>query len=133
MEYLVGAIASLLCWLAVWRYIQAQAKKFNPRKFRNTQTAAVQLIEPIARKIAGLSPQSLPLTQSSKIFQQESDTRVKVVFFEKLAYWMEPSGFFVANTKDGIIEFSSKRPVDTSQMSSKELDILMEIVEELRR
>ena len=54
---------------------------------------------------------------------------LKVLFFEKDAYWIKENALFIAEQEDGIVKEDTARRVDTMGMNRVQLEKVMYIVD----
>lgn len=65
------------------------------------------------------------------LFDEEKET-VRVAVYDEKAYWVYENVFYESDvTREP--DFSTARPIDTTSMSSKELNQLMIILDELKQ
>ena len=62
---------------------------------------------------------------------QEEDEFVSVAVVEDKAYWVINNMFYQADIIDGEVDKTSSRPVDAFQMSSKEINKMLYILDNL--
>jgi hypothetical protein len=76
------------------------------------------------------------LFEVPEIFSQSKkhvrDNSVKVLIMEDSAYWVHNNMFYVANTVDGLVDQETVRPVDTNNMSKRDIDKMLFILDSLR-
>lgn len=70
-----------------------------------------------------------PLSQSRKHIR---DNSVKVLIMEDSAYWVHNNMFYVADTVDGAVDSETVRPVDTNNMSKRDIDKMLFILDSLK-
>ncbi len=58
---------------------------------------------------------------------------VKIIVIEQKAYWVKDNIFYTAETRNGNIIHDTARPVDTSNMSKKDIDKMLFILDNLGR
>ena len=71
-------------------------------------------------------------TTQSKKRQEERGTKIIVTEDDK-AYWVIDNIFYTTNVINGRPDFDNARPIDTSNMSKKELDKMLFILDNLGR
>jgi hypothetical protein len=69
------------------------------------------------------------VTQSKKHAQKNM---VKIIVHEGKAYWTVDNVFYVAKSIDGRIDEETITPLDTTNMSKKEIEIMMDILDTLK-
>jgi hypothetical protein len=76
------------------------------------------------------------LFEVPKVFSQARkhvrDNSVKVLMMEDNAYWVHNNMFYVADTVDGFVNQETVRPVDTNNMSKRDIDKMLFILDSLR-
>ena len=70
-----------------------------------------------------------PSSQLQK--RREKDT-IKVLFIEDQAYWVASNIFYVANVENGTPVPETAKPVDTANMSKKDIQKMLSILDNLR-
>ena len=70
-----------------------------------------------------------PLSQARK--HMRSNT-VKVLIIEGQAYWVHDNMFYVADTVEGLVNPDTVRPVDTNNMSKRDIDKMLFILDSLK-
>lgn len=68
-------------------------------------------------------------TQASKYADKNS---IKVIFIENKAYWVANNIFYCADAIGGSVNIDSTEPIDTSNMSKKEIDKMLFILDNLK-
>jgi hypothetical protein len=71
-------------------------------------------------------------TTQSKKRKEEGSTKI-IVTEDDIAYWVIDNIFYTANVINGRPDFDNAKPVDTSNMSKKELDKMLFILDNLGR
>jgi ribosomal protein L16 Arg81 hydroxylase len=69
------------------------------------------------------------LSQSRKHVR---DNSVKVLIIEDSAYWVHKNMFYVADAVDGEVDSDTVRPVDTNNMSKRDIDKMLFILDSLK-
>jgi len=70
----------------------------------------------------------------SQLKIRKQKTKVNIIFTkENKAYWVDNNIFYVANVIDGNPDFNNAEKVDTTNMSKKELDKMLTILDNLDR
>jgi hypothetical protein len=70
------------------------------------------------------------ITQSQKHVQKNM---LKVVITEGKAYWILDNVFYTANAINGRVDESTVRPLDIENLSKKDLDKMLSILDDLRK
>ena len=71
----------------------------------------------------------LPLKRPRQTINHEKSIHLKVLFFEKDAYWIKENALFIAEQEDGIVKEDTARRVDTMGMNRVQLEKVMYIVD----
>ena len=69
---------------------------------------------------------------SSQLNKRKEDKTTKVVILEDQAYWVDNNVFYVGLTVNGIVKPETARPLDTSKLSTKDIDKLLFILDTLK-
>jgi len=79
--------------------------------------------------------QNLPVEFENKTLTQlqklRKDNVIKVAIFEDKAYWVHNNIFYVSNIIDGDIDNGGAKPIDAHKLSKKEMDFLLEVLDNL--
>ena len=70
------------------------------------------------------------LPSQSKIHSEKY--MIKVMVLEDNAYWVKDNIFFTANVEDGLVLPETTKQVDTLNMSKKDIDKMMFILDKLK-
>ena len=70
------------------------------------------------------------VTSQSKIWREKQTT--KVVILDKKAYWISNNIFYVGEAVDGKVKPETGQPLDTSNMSKREIDKMLFILDNLK-
>ena len=70
-----------------------------------------------------------PLSQSRKHLNNNT---VRVLIVEDHAYWVHDNMFYVAETIDGLVNPETVRPIDTNNMSNRDIDKMLFILDSLK-
>ena len=57
---------------------------------------------------------------------------VRVLMIEGQAYWVHDNMFYVADTANGLVDPETVRPIDTNNMSNRDIDKMLFILDSLR-
>jgi len=77
----------------------------------------------------GLYERPMPKSQALKHADKNS---VKVVFIEDKAYWVANNIFYCAEVIGGNVNIDTTKPVDTNNMSKKDIDKMLFVLDNLR-
>jgi hypothetical protein len=70
------------------------------------------------------------VTSQSKIWKEKQTT--KVVIIDEKAYWVSNNMFYVGDAVNGKVNPETGKPLDTSNMSKKQIDKLLFILDNLK-
>jgi hypothetical protein len=70
-----------------------------------------------------------PLSQAGK---HRRNNTVRVLIIEDNAYWVHDNMFYMADTVEGLVNPETVRPVDTNNMSNRDIDKMLFILDSLR-
>ena len=73
----------------------------------------------------------LPKPESQANKHVKNNT-VKVIILEDQAYWVHNNKFYVADAIDGSVDSETVRPIDTNNMSKRDIDKMLSILDSLR-
>jgi hypothetical protein len=127
MEYVVGAVLTLITVVVANRLITKQLKNEKSTIVRYSQSHIYSVVAPMMFGFGTVA--SKRSTQSSK-YQEEAYIRVVIV--DNKAYWIRENTFFTADVVDGAVDKESTKEVDTMAMNDVELKKMLVIVETLR-
>ena len=72
-----------------------------------------------------------PRRQSQSLKHVEKNT-IKVIFIEDNAYWVSNNIFYCAEAIGGNVNIDTTRPIDTNNMSKKDIDKMLFILDNLK-
>ena len=70
-----------------------------------------------------------PVSQARK---HVSKNTVRVLIIEDQAYWVHDNMFYIADTAEGLVNADTVRPVDTHNMSKRDIDKMLFILDSLK-
>jgi hypothetical protein len=127
MEYLLVIGLTLLTY---WSIIKVSNKRrmvfLNKYKYR--QSDIYEMVKDIVPKQVFDKPKVI--TQSQKHIQKNM---LKVVITEGKAYWILDNVFYTANAINGRVDEETIKPLDVEDMSTKELDKMLSILDDLKQ
>ena len=127
MEYLliVG-----LTFVVSWSIIKTSNKKRGIflSKIRYRQSNIYEMVKDVIPKDMFDKPKVI--TQSQKHVQKNM---LKVVITEGKAYWILDNVFYTANAINGRVDESTVKPLDIENLSKKDLDKMLSILDDLRK
>jgi hypothetical protein len=127
MEYVVGAILTLIIVATANKLIAKQLSKKRMPTIRYSQSHIYSVVAPM---MFGLDARVPYRSTQSTNYQEESYT--KVVISENKAYWIKENTFYMADVVNGMVDKETTQQVDTMSMSDVELKKMLVIVETLR-
>jgi hypothetical protein len=127
MEYLLVIGLTLL---AYWSIIKISNKKRISflKKIKYRQSNIHEIIKDVIPKQRFEKPKFI--TQSQKHVQKNM---LKVVIEKDKAYWILDNVFYTANAINGRIDEDTAKPLDIENMSTKELDNMLSILDDLKQ
>ena len=127
MEYLlvVG-----LTFIVSWSIIKISNKKRGRflSKIRYRQSNIYEMVKDVIPKEMFDKPKVI--TQSQKHVQKNM---LKVVITEGKAYWILDNVFYIANSINGRVDESTVEPLDIQNLSKKDLNKMLSILDDLRK
>jgi hypothetical protein len=76
-----------------------------------------------------LEDKEKPLTQSEK---RNSKDKINVLVIDEEAYWVSDNTFFIAKAEDGEVMLETAKPINTKDMSKKDIDKMLFILDNLQ-
>jgi hypothetical protein len=76
-----------------------------------------------------LEDKEKPLTQSEK---RNSKDKINVLVIDEEAYWVSDNTFFIAKAEDGQVMLETAEPINTKDMSKKDIDKMLFILDNLQ-
>jgi len=127
MEYLLVIGLTLLSY---WSIIKISNKKrmafLNKNKYR--QSSIYEMVKDIVPKQRFDKPKVI--TQSQRHIQKNM---LRVVIADGSAYWILNNVFYTANAINGRVDEETIQPLDIENMSTKELDKMLSILDDLKQ
>lgn len=127
MEYLLIIGLTLF---ASWSIIKISNKRrmMFLKKHKYKQSYIYEIVKDIVPKQVFDKPKVM--TQSEKHIQKNM---LKVVITEGKAYWVVDNVFYIANAINGRVDEKTIKPLDIENMSTKELDNMLSILDDLKQ
>jgi hypothetical protein len=85
-------------------------------------------MEPRIHDLEAVFNENSPKSQLDRIRKKNI---IRVAIVEKKAYWVHENIFYVADVVDGEIDNNAAQPIDAHNLSKKELDKLLYILDSL--
>ena len=127
MEYLLIIGLTLLSY---WSIIKISNKRrmifLNKNKYR--QSSIYEMVKDVVPKQRFDKPKVI--TQSQRHIQKNM---LRVVIAEGSAYWILNNVFYTANAINGRVDEETIKPLDIENMSTKELDKMLSILDDLKQ
>jgi hypothetical protein len=121
---LIGLTFIILCSIII-KVVKNRKKHFA--KLVYTQSSIHQIVKGFLPKDLFEVPKML--SQSRKHVRNNT---VKVLIIEDSAYWVHNNMFYVADAVDGEVDSETVRPVDTNNMSKRDIDKMLFILDSLK-
>jgi hypothetical protein len=121
---LIGLTFIILCSIII-KVVKNRKKHFA--KLVYTQSSIHQIVKSFLPKDLFEVPKML--SQSRKHVRNNT---VKVLIIEDSAYWVHNNMFYVADAVDGEVDSETVRPVDTNNMSKRDIDKMLFILDSLK-
>jgi hypothetical protein len=126
MEYLlVVGLTILATWFIIRIVTKSKYKKSHRVIYRQSD---------MHKMMKKFFTYELPQHQntSSQLQKRVEKSTIKVLVVEDQAYWVASNIFYVANVEDGAPVTDSAKPVDTTNMSKKDVEKMLFILDNLR-
>jgi hypothetical protein len=126
MEYfLVVGLTILATWFIIRIVTKSKYKKSHRVIYRQSD---------MHKMMKKFFTYELPQHQdtSSQLQKRREKSTLKVLVVEDQAYWVASNIFYVANVEDGAPVPESAKPVDTTNMSKKDVEKMLFILDNLR-
>ena len=126
MTYILAIGLTLLATSSIIIIAVKKSKKYFI-KVVYTQSDIHQIVKNFIPKDLFEMPN--PLSQARKHIRSNT---VKVLIIEDQAYWVHNNMFYVADTVEGLVSPETVRPVDTNNMSKRDIDKMLFILDSLK-
>ena len=126
MTYILAIGLTLLATSSIIIIAVKKSKKYFI-KVVYTQSDIHQIVKNFIPKDLFEMPK--PLSQARKHIRSNT---VKVLIIEDQAYWVHNNMFYVADTVEGLVSPETVRPVDTNNMSKRDIDKMLFILDSLK-
>jgi hypothetical protein len=123
-EYFLGFLVAIVM-LVLLRFLIPRTIRNNPiNKIRYSQSHIHEIT-------SHYLPDSLflPIKKPRQSSNHEKSINLKVLFFEKEAYWIKGNTLFIAEQEDGIVKEETAKRVDTMGMNRVQLEKVIYIVD----
>jgi hypothetical protein len=123
-EYFLGFLVAI-GMLVLLRFLVPRITKSNPiQKIKYSQTHIHNIIKDNLPEYL-----FLPIRKPRQTINHDKSVNLKVLFFEKEAYWIKGNALFIADQEDGIVKEDTARRVDTMGMNRVQLEKVIYIVD----
>lgn len=118
-----------LTLIASWSIIKIAAKT---KKKRIAKTMYSQSDMHRMLKIFFLREMPNDKEVTSQLMKRKEKDTLKVIIVEDRAYWVADNIFYVSDAKNGTPQKSTAKPVDTTEMSKKDIEKMLFILDNLK-
>jgi hypothetical protein len=124
VEYFLGFLGAIVMIALLRILVPRVIKKNSVPKIRYSQSHINELIRDSL-------PDELfyPIKNPRQSSNHEKSINLKVLFFEKEAYWIKGNTLFIAEQEDGVVKEDTARRVDTMGMNKVQLEKVIYIVD----
>jgi lipopolysaccharide export LptBFGC system permease protein LptF len=127
MEYALASVLALALSFIIISWIGSK-RKISRKKIIYRQSDTHNFLKEFFSRDTDIENK----TTQSKKRQEERSTKI-IVTEDDRAYWVVDNIFYTTNVINGRPDFDNARPIDTSNMSKKELDKMLFILDNLGR
>ena len=127
MEYMLAGLLSFLLSFILIRWVDSKKKISKGKVIYKQSDTHKFLKEFFSRDIS-----SKPKKSQLKSREEKKATKIVVTEDDK-AYWVIDNIFYVCDVINGRPNFDTTKPIDTTNMSKKELDKMLFILDNLGR
>ena len=125
MRHLILVLLTLIAFSC----ILIVANKFTKKSYSKKIYRQSDMHEMLKRFFSnGLSVE----TKSSQMIKRKDKLSTKVIILEDKAYWVVDNVFYVGDAVNGSVQPESGEPISTSGLSSKEINKLLFILDNLK-
>jgi hypothetical protein len=121
---ILGLTLALICPIII---ITVKRNKKSFSKVVYSQSDIHQIVKHFLPKDLFEMPK--PVSQAKK---HVSKNTVRVLIIEDQAYWVHDNMFYIADTAEGLVNADTVRPVDTNNMSKRDIDKMLFILDSLK-
>ncbi len=124
-KYIIVSLTTIVLYTIINLAVKRSKKYFA--KVIYTQSSIHQIVKHFIPKDLFDSPK-----RESQANKHVKNNTVKVLIIEDQAYWVHNNMFYVADTIDGAVDSETVRPIDTNNMSKRDIDKMLFILDSLR-
>jgi hypothetical protein len=121
---ILGLTLALICPIII---ITVKRNKKSFAKVVYSQSDIHQIVRHFLPKDLFEMPK--PVSQARKHVKKNT---VRVLIIEDQAYWVHDNMFYIADTAEGLVNADTVRPVDTNNMSKRDIDKMLFILDSLK-
>jgi hypothetical protein len=123
-EYFIGFLVAIALLVLLRFLVPKTIKKNSTKKIRYSQSHIHEIIKYNLSDYLFLPPKKPRQTAN-----HEKSINLRVLFFEKEAYWIKENALFIAEQEDGVVKEDTAKRVDTMGMDRVQLEKVMYIVD----
>jgi len=120
-----------LTLVASWFIIKITTKSRN-RAFRRTLYKQSDLHRIMKKFFSQQLITDIDINRSSQLTRRREKDTIKVIVIDEKAYWVSDNVFYVADAVEGNPIPETAQPLDTKQMSNKEINKMLFILDNLK-
>ena len=117
--------------LASWLIIRITTKSRN-KAFSRTLYRQSDLHRIMKRFFSQQLRTDLDENRSSQLTKRREKDRIKVIVIDEKAYWVSDNVFYIADAVEGSLIPETAKPLDTKQMSNKDVSKMLFILDNLK-
>jgi hypothetical protein len=125
------AITFGLTLVLFWAIIKITTKKRN-KKFTKTLYRQSDLHRIMKKFFSQQLIPTLDANRSSQLTKRREKDTIKVIVIDEKAYWVSDNVFYIADAFQGNPIPETAKPLDTKQMSNKDVSKMLFILDNLR-
>jgi len=123
---LVMGLTILSSWSIIRITTKNRYKKYHKTLYKQSD------LHKIMKKFFDRDLVSEKIEPSSQLQKHKEKNSIKVLILENQAYWVADNKFYVAEAFNGIVIPETAKPVDTNEMSKKDVDKMLFILDNLQ-
>jgi hypothetical protein len=125
LYFIVIGLTLLSSWAIINLIAKRKRKKYNQILYRQSD------LHRIMKRFfsSPLEDKEKPLTQLEK---RNSKDKINVLVIDQEAYWVSDNTFFIAKAEDGEVMLETAKPINTKDMSKKDIDKMLFILDNLQ-
>jgi hypothetical protein len=123
-EYFLGFLVAIVMLVLLRLLVPRIIKNNSTTKIKYSQTHIHNIIKDNLPDHL-----FLPMKKPRQTINHEKSIHLKILFFEKEAYWIKENALFIAEQEDGIVKEDTAKRVDTMGMDKVQLEKVIYIVD----